>query len=123
MNPTTNESPYQLLGITREASEAEIKRAYFSLVREHPPERDPEGFKRVRAAYEKLRTVNQRAETDLFLVEDQPLTLDVSSVQQTDAEPLGITPEMIRDDLLALEAFFLLEELASKQLESSEFPD
>ena len=33
MNPTTNESPYQLLGITREASEAEIKRAYFSLVR------------------------------------------------------------------------------------------
>ena len=123
MNPTTNESPYQLLGITREASEAEIKRAYFSLVREHPPERDPEGFKRVRAAYEKLRTVNQRAETDLFLVEDQPLTLDVSSVQQTDAEPLGITPEMIRDDLLALEAFFLLEELASKQLESSELPD
>ena len=123
MNPTTNESPYQVLGITREASEAEIKRAYFSLVREHPPERDPEGFKRVRAAYEKLRTVNQRAETDLFLVEDQPLTLDVSSVQQTDAEPLGITPEMIRDDLLALEAFFLLEELASKQLESSEFPD
>ncbi|PYV82337.1 MAG: hypothetical protein DMG05_28325 [Acidobacteria bacterium] len=123
MNPTTNESPYQLLGITREASEAEIKRAYFSLVREHPPERDPEGFKRVRAAYEKLRTVNQRAETDLFLVEDQPLTLDVSSVQQTDAEPLGITPEMIRDDLLALEALFLLEELASKQLESSELPD
>jgi curved DNA-binding protein CbpA len=123
MNPTTNESPYQVLGITREASEAEIKRAYFSLVREHPPERDPEGFKRVRAAYEKLRTVNQRAETDLFLVEDQPLTLDVSSVQQTDAEPLGITPEMIRDDLLALEAFFLLEELASKQLESSELPD
>ena len=123
MNPTTHESPYQVLGITREASEAEIKRAYFSLVREHPPERDPEGFKRVRVAYEKLRTVNQRAETDLFLVEDQPLTLDVSSVQQTDAEPLGITPEMIRDDLLALEAFFLLEELASKQLESSEFPD
>jgi curved DNA-binding protein CbpA len=123
MNPTTNESPYQVLGITREASEAEIKRAYFSLVREHPPERDPEGFKRVRAAYEKLRTVNQRAETDLFLVEDQPLTLDVSSVQQTDAEPLAITPEMIRDDLLALEAFFLLEELASKQLESSELPD
>jgi len=123
MNPTTNESPYQVLSITREASEAEIKRAYFSLVREHPPERDAEGFKRVRAAYEKLRTVNQRAETDLFLVEDQPLTLDVSSVQQMDAEPLGITPEMIRDDLLALEAFFLLEELAGKQLESSELPD
>jgi len=44
------ESPYAILGVERTATEAEIKRAYFARVREHPPERDPEGFKRVRAA-------------------------------------------------------------------------
>jgi len=59
--------PYAVLGLTRRASEREIKRAYFGLVREYSPETDPEAFKLIRAAYEKLRKTEVREETDLFL--------------------------------------------------------
>ena len=38
-----------------------IKRAYRRAVAEHPPDRDPEAFRRVRDAYELLRDPNARA--------------------------------------------------------------
>ena len=59
--------PYAVLGLMRGATPREIKRAYFDLVRQYPPEQHPDTFKLIRAAYEKLRTVDARAETDLFL--------------------------------------------------------
>jgi len=111
MNLQRPDNPYQTLGIERDATEAEIKQAYFGLVREFSPERDPEGFKRIRAAYEKLRSSGKRVETDLFLVDEPDATLNPSSLSRIDAEALRITPEWIKQDLLALEAFLLLEEL------------
>ncbi|MEA3349131.1 MAG: DnaJ domain-containing protein [Chloroflexota bacterium] len=63
----TSSDPYAVLGLTRGAAPRQIKRAYFSLVREHPPENDPASFKLVRAAYEQLRTDKAKVETDLFL--------------------------------------------------------
>jgi len=59
--------PYVVLGVHRNASPREIKRVYFDLVREYPPEEQPDTFKLVRAAYEKLRNADVKAETDLFL--------------------------------------------------------
>ena len=66
--PNLNSSdPYAVLGLVRGASPREVKRAYFDLVREYPPEQHPDAFKTIRAAYEKLRTPDVKAETDLFL--------------------------------------------------------
>ena len=59
--------PYAVLGLTRQASQSQIKRAYFDLVREYPPEAHPQAFKLIRAAYEKLRKAEAREETDLLL--------------------------------------------------------
>jgi curved DNA-binding protein CbpA len=59
--------PYAVLGLPRQASEREIKRAYIELVRQYSPETDPAAFKLVRAAYEKLHTPETRADTDLLL--------------------------------------------------------
>ena len=59
--------PYAVLGLVRGASPREIKRAYFELVREYPPEEHADTFKIIRAAYEKLRAADVKAETDLFL--------------------------------------------------------
>jgi len=64
--------PYEVLGIERTASAAALKQAYFALVRAHPPERDPERFKQVRAAYERLREPATRVETDMLLLERWP---------------------------------------------------
>jgi curved DNA-binding protein CbpA len=63
----TSSDPYAVLGLVRGASPREIKRAYFDLVRQYPPEQHPDAFKLIRAAYEKLRTADAKAETDLFL--------------------------------------------------------
>jgi curved DNA-binding protein CbpA len=64
--------PYAVLGLSRNADQAEVRGAYFALVRQHPPEQDPDMFKRIRAAYDKLRTAQRRAETDLFMLQPPP---------------------------------------------------
>ena len=51
-------SDYEILGISRGASAEEIKKAYFALVRKHTPDKDPEMFKKIRSAYEHLRSTN-----------------------------------------------------------------
>jgi hypothetical protein len=47
-------SPFASLGITPTLDVAAIKRAYFAALAKHPPHSDPEGFKRIRSAYEAL---------------------------------------------------------------------
>lgn len=64
--------PYVELEIARDAGQEEIKRAYFLAVRAHPPEREPEVFRRIRAAYEMINTAERRANTDLFLIQLPP---------------------------------------------------
>jgi curved DNA-binding protein CbpA len=64
--------PYNVLGLDTSANQDEIKRAYFSRVREHPPERDPQAFKRIRAAYEQLNTPEKKLDTDMLRVEPWP---------------------------------------------------
>ena len=55
---------YALLEIDKSASRDEIKRAYFRLARKHTPENDPETFKMIRRAYERLSNDSERAEYD-----------------------------------------------------------
>jgi len=69
---TASGDPYSVLGLKRGASHEEIRRAYFQKVREHPPETDPEAFKAIRAAYEQLRSAEQRLVTDLYLLQAPP---------------------------------------------------
>jgi len=67
--------PYAILGIERDATLRQIKKGYFALVRAYPPETEPDAFKVVRGAYEKLRTADSKAQTDLFLLRPPaPLT-------------------------------------------------
>lgn len=65
-------NPYRVLALDPTASDAAIKQAYFQKVREHPPEKDPQQFKRIRAAYDALRTPEARAATDLFMLHPPP---------------------------------------------------
>lgn len=60
----SKKSHYEVLGLANTAADAEIKRAYFSLVRKYQPDRFPEEFKEIRAAYETLRDRQKRAEYD-----------------------------------------------------------
>ena len=72
LKPLTLPDPYAELGLPPAATDAEIKQAYFAQVRLHPPETDPPGFKRIRAAYERLRTADKRLETDMLRLAPGP---------------------------------------------------
>lgn len=85
--------PYAVLGLAPTASPEEIKQAYFAQVRAHPPEREPEAFKQIRAAYEQLRTPQKRFETDMLRLAPWP----APALSPLPPLELGVAPaEVIR---------------------------
>ncbi len=62
----TATDPYRILGLSPAADQSDIKRTYFALIRQYPPETEAEKFKIIRGAYEKLKDTKRRGETDIF---------------------------------------------------------
>ncbi len=60
-------SHYDVLGIGGNASDGDIKKAFFRLVRKFPPEKEPTKYKEIRAAYETLSDVGSRRQYDSLL--------------------------------------------------------
>ncbi|HBN08994.1 MAG TPA: hypothetical protein DD435_10225 [Cyanobacteria bacterium UBA8530] len=58
--------PFDVLGLEPSAGEEEIRQRYLEKVKAHPPDRDPEGFKSIQRAYEKLKDAPSRLSTILF---------------------------------------------------------
>jgi curved DNA-binding protein CbpA len=52
VNPATSEDPFQVLGLPRDAGEAEVRARYLELVKQFPPDREPERFRQIRTAFE-----------------------------------------------------------------------
>ena len=52
MNSPTAADPFQILGISPDSSEGEVRARYLELVKQFPPERDPDKFREIRAAFE-----------------------------------------------------------------------
>jgi curved DNA-binding protein CbpA len=59
-------NPYETLGLPAEADEAQIRSRYLQLVKEFPPDRAPERFATIRAAYDELRNPAALLEKQLF---------------------------------------------------------
>ena len=56
----THDEPRQVLGVSPEAGDEEIRAAYLRKVKEYPPDRAPREFEKVRDAYETLRDPRRR---------------------------------------------------------------
>ncbi|MBI5198154.1 MAG: molecular chaperone DnaJ [Nitrospirae bacterium] len=68
----TKQDYYELLGVSRDAAEDEIKKAYRRLAHQYHPDKNPENkeagekFKEINEAYEVLRDPEKRRKYDLF---------------------------------------------------------
>ena len=69
----TPDDPRQILGISGDAGDEEIRAAYLRKVKEYPPDRAPAEFERVRDAYENLRDPRRRMRQLLSVDPNQSL--------------------------------------------------
>jgi len=60
------QNPYTVLDLGHDADETQIRSRYLELVRQFPPEREPQKAAEVRAAYDALRDPLVRLESQLF---------------------------------------------------------
>ena len=84
-------NPYLILGVSPQADDAAIRRAYLAAVKEAPPDAHPQRFQAVSAAYERIKDEPARLRYTLFNHEcpgDSPLDVLRRFAQVRASEPL-----------------------------------
>ncbi len=98
---------YRILNLSPNADDAAIKDAYMTLVQAFSPDRYPEIFKKIRAAYECIATAEKRLEHNLFdlSLPDQEMIctalMNESGVVSSD-KPAKLSKQAIEDYLKTL---------------------
>ncbi|HBH30200.1 MAG: J domain-containing protein [Desulfofustis sp. PB-SRB1] len=72
-------TPYEILGVSENGDDGEIKKAYLDLVRRFPPERYPHDFQRIYRAFEQIKTAQERLSHRLFYCH-QPEPSDIATL-------------------------------------------
>jgi DnaJ domain len=89
--------PFSVLGVAEDMGDAEIRRRYLALVREHPPDRAPEQFQEYRAAYEALSDERKRLEATLLRTNEAALTrLRLAALHTTPSTLVRATGKTMR---------------------------
>jgi curved DNA-binding protein CbpA len=57
---TTVDAARSVLGVSADATLEQVRAAYLEKVRQHPPDRDPDQFEKIRDAYDLLRDPRSR---------------------------------------------------------------
>ena len=91
-------NPYEILGVSPGSSEEAIRSAYLQKVREFPPDRAPEKFAEVRAAFDELRDPSRLREKRLQSLE----TTDSFAALAADIRARIVRPDLPTDLLLLL---------------------
>jgi curved DNA-binding protein CbpA len=95
-------NPYFVLGVTQDATDAAIRRAYLEAVKLAPPDLEPERFQRLNAAYEQIKDAARRHQHVLFdktLPGESPIDVFVQHVRfhhQPHPLPLATMKELLR---------------------------
>lgn len=77
--------PFAVLDVPEDADDETIRRRYLALVRRHPPERAPERFGQIRAAFEAIQGRRDRLRVRLLQTHDTAL----ARLRRSCLEPVG----------------------------------
>ena len=92
----TFSNAHQILDVRPDAPAEELRKAYLNLVRQHPPDRDPDKFRDIHAAYQMLNDPMAQATALLTLSRDKPdLETVISQAEK-------VRPRLATLNLLAL---------------------
>jgi curved DNA-binding protein CbpA len=108
---TSEHDPYVVLGLQDGASAEDVRQAYFRMVRVYTPEAHPEEFKRVRAAYEALRSPQRRTELALLAFDESVGEVDLDLVARAGQDNVDYS------------ALLFAAEVSVSDLARTEFPD
>jgi hypothetical protein len=92
MNSAASSDPFQVLGLSPDADETEVRTRYLELVKQFSPDREAEKFREIRAAYEATKdplSIARRLTTPPD--ESVPLWTDALKEQQ----PPRLTPAFL----------------------------
>ena len=103
----TKKNPFDILGLQESASQGDVKKAYFDLVKQFSPEKHGEKFKEIREAYDLLKDASKRLEVEVFQFTKPPDTIK----QEGDISPVEITKQ----------AFYLWFQQEETDLERTNF--
>ncbi len=99
---------FEILQVEPERDDATIRKSYLAMVRKYPPERFPDEFQRIRAAYESIKTETDRLKTSLFDY-SMPTMDDFIDAIQGDGSPGRPSEALLRQ---------LLDESVTKTINS-----
>jgi len=92
-------NPFDILGVADDATDEAIKKAYLQQVRQYPPERSPEQFQLIRAAFDAIKTQQQRLKYQLFYHEPPALNALLERCLQMGTSQQRPTPELFTQAL------------------------
>lgn len=75
-------TPFDIIGVSEDATDETIKTAYLQKVRQYPPERAPEQFQTIRTAFEAIKNQEKRLKYRLFHHEPPSLAALLERVLQ-----------------------------------------
>lgn len=93
-------NPFEILGVTEDANDAEIKQAYLAKVKERPPERDQQQFKEIHDAYISIKDDKSRLSYQLFTLPSVDFDFLVDQALQT-KNSVELSAEVFQQILMA----------------------
>ncbi len=94
MNTSPAGDPFTVLGVSRDASEEEIRARYLELVKQFPPDRDPDRFREIRAAFEAAKDPLSIARRLIAPPDDEPPSWEAAIDAQKKVPP-KLTPAFL----------------------------
>jgi hypothetical protein len=75
-------SPHDVLGISSDATAAQVKAAYHTKLREFPAHKHPTEFKAIRLAYETIQKGGNRPQENFFMVRPISTTIEPAVIDE-----------------------------------------